>query len=450
MLLQFAVQNFRSFHERVELNMRSCIAVRRPGPSVAVSPELKVLRCSAIYGANASGKSNLIQALTFAKVLLTRGVPSKDARLRVDSFRLAASATKEKTSFEVYVYAGSYVYGYSFSLLSNRVIEEKLTRSDPSSLIETTLFKRTDGKFEISPEATLGEPKSGFTDFVAEGTRDNQLFVQEAHERKLPIVDDLYNWFDDTLTIIRPDAEFLWLHEMADSDPRFRAHLGDVLGWADTGIVDVQTVRRTLDKGARDEVDSILGDPKARALFEHMRPPGRRPGFRENDAGELEIISIETHHQGDTSSVSFEDVDESDGTMRLKHLAPMLFFAEDKGGSVFVVDELDRSLHTLLAMKLVQRFLETKPDSGEPRSQLIFTTHDTNLLDCEVLGHDSIWFTEKNRQGASSLYSLAEYDPEQLDALIDKMEKGYLHGRFGGIPFISDPVALGWNSESEC
>ena len=135
-----------------------------------------------------------------------------------------------------------------------------------------------------------------------------------------------------------------------------------------------------------------------------------------------------------------EEHEESDGTRRLVGLSPPLFSLLGSCATVFV-DELDRSLHTLLSRHLIERFLSTESVSS---GQRLFTTHDTNLLDLGLLPADSIWFVEKDSGGRSTLYSLAEFKPEQLDRLASRLEQGYLEGRFGAIPFLGDPRRLGW------
>ncbi|HGG57432.1 MAG TPA: hypothetical protein ENK31_06515, partial [Nannocystis exedens] len=283
MLLQLAVENFRSFRDRVEFSMRTVDSEPHSGPRARLSEGLHVLKCSAIYGANASGKSNLIKALVFAKSLVTRGVSSKNSKIRVESFRLATSSPREPTSFEFYIYSGGRIYAYSFSLFDSRIIAEKLMVSDSATFEkEELLFERSKDGYTFSPTCLESEPKAGFTDFVAGGTRDNQLFVQEAHERSLPFIEPLYRWFEDTLTIIQPDAEFRWLPRLADSNRDFRAYLQRVLGWADTGIIEVNTERRVLDARLQEEVDTLLADPKTRAIIESMRHRGAGPTVVEN------------------------------------------------------------------------------------------------------------------------------------------------------------------------
>lgn len=210
--------------------------------------------------------------------------------------------------------------------------------ADPSD--EQMIFRREGLNFTFSAEfcGSVEDPK--FLDYVAKGTRANQLFLNEAHERDLSMIEPVYRWFAHTLVIIGPDTQYGPLVEDAD-------------------------------------------------------------------------------------------------------LAPMLYLAKEQA-PVYVVDELDRSLHTLLAERLIERFIaETGAADGDPAPQLIFTTHDTNLLDCRRLGPESIWFAEKNLAGASEFYSLAEYQPEQLALLCGNLKRAYLQGRFGGIPLLGDPERLG-------
>lgn len=447
MLLQFAVENFRSFRDRVELNMRASPSVRHPGRSAELSADLRVLRGAAIYGANASGKSNLIKALGLARELVIAGPASKDSALPVEPFRLAAAAADRPATFEFYVCAGDALFGYSFALTSSRVVHERLCLVDRTSLAEEPLFVRGD-KFEFFAAARGSSDEPGFLDYVARGTRPNQLFLHEAHERGVAFTAPLRRWFAETLTIIGPDSRFVSLEDLADKSESFRARLESMLAWADVGIVGVQTERHSLDERTRERVDQLLKDPARREFLLRMVPRGRGTAVVRGDEGELEAVRIETRHRGAESPVSFDLVDESDGTLRLMDLAPMLHFAEERNDVVFVVDELDRSLHTLLAQDLVRKFLAVEPATGAATTQLIFTTHDTNLLDCELLGHDCVWFTEKEpKTGASSLYSLAEFPEEQLAALGAGIERGYLQGRFGAIPFLGDPRRLRLHGE---
>ena len=445
MLLQFSVENYRSFRDRVELNMRASPHVQKAGPHAAISESLRILRCASIYGANASGKSNLIHALRLVQRMVTSGPPAKEAVLRVEPFRLAQQALDSPTRMELYILVEGETYGYSFAATSAQIVHERLCKVDPATGAETVLFERSPGGVEFSAKARQSVEDPKFLDYVARGTKHNQLLLSEAHEREVSLVEPIQRWFREALKIIEPGSRFVMLEDFADTKPEFREHLRQVLGWADTGIVGLTTERSLLDERVAEAVDRLLEYPDFRALVRAMpSSPPRRGAIRRMDDGRYEEISLVSHHRGERELVAFDLDDESDGTIRLMDLAPMLYFARELNNVVFVVDELDRSLHTLLAQELVRRFVETLPESGAATTQLLFTTHDTNLLDCGVLGHDCVWFTEKDRAGSSTLYSLADFAPEQLAALEGALERGYLKGRFGGIPFVGDPRRLAW------
>jgi hypothetical protein len=154
-------------------------------------------------------------------------------------------------------------------------------------------------------------------------------------------------------------------------------------------------------------------------------------------------------HSSVDEPAAMDIFEESDGTQRLLDLAPVLYHSKSPSSveaSIFVIDELERSLHPLLTRLFLGHFLG---QTAGPTSQLIFTTHDTNLLDLALLPRDAVWFVEKNRQGASSVYSLAEFNGDQLDKLGGRVEEGYLQGRFGAIPFFGDLRRLGWSRGPE-
>jgi AAA15 family ATPase/GTPase len=167
----------------------------------------------------------------------------------------------------------------------------------------------------------------------------------------------------------------------------------------------------------------------------------------ETTGGDAFIKAIRFRHAGEGLTDGFDWQDESDGTRRLMHLLPVLrqIHQHPDGGQLLAVDELERSLHTSLTRRFVEEFLDLCAAAPDTTAQMIFTTHDTNLLNGRLLPAASIWFVEKDRAGATYLYSLAEYPPEQVEALTEHLEEGYLQGRFGAIPFIASRDQLSWN-----
>lgn len=423
MLIQFVVENFRSFRDETVFSMRAAGNVERAADAPEVA-QGSILRCAALYGANASGKSNFVKALRFARDLVIDGVPER-GRIRTQPFRLDPSTPEAPTRCEVYLRADSgQTYGYGFAVRADAVVHEWLSWIDGAD--EREVFTRTGKGFSFSPD--LEASSREFLDVVSSATRDNQLFLRTTREFKRErfpqAFQDVMRWFEVLLVIIEPDTKFLGLVRRADAEEAFRTFLGEVLARADTGISLVRTERTELDgaeAGPSDMVEGLVGPERA----EYLHKDGST--FR---------VDLRLRH-AESADAEFGLDDESDGTVRLLELAPVLFLAQKK--PVFVVDEMDRSMHTSLTRWLVERFIAEAAGSA---SQLIFTTHDTNLLDLEVLRPDAIWFAEKDERGASSLFSLAEFKREQIEQLDGEIERGYLNGRFGAIPFLADWMRL--------
>lgn len=442
MLIQFLVENFRSFRDATVFSMRTARNVERGEHAADVVAGTNILRCAAMYGANASGKSNFVKALRFAQNLVVHGV-SERGRIRSQPFRLDPAASEEPSRFEFYVRAASgKIYGYGFAVRPDVVVSEWLSEVDESD--ERGVFNRDGNAFVFAD--TLEPSVREFLTIVGEGTRENQLLLRTALEFKrerFPVpIQDMIAWFS-ALAIILPDARYSELVQEADKDQEFRAFLGEVLSRADTGISAVRTVRREVTKAERGALDE-LSESKEDGFAVNLPDTRAHFAFAEDD---WYCVELRLEHAGDRREATdvFELADESDGTVRLLDVAPMLFHARARP-MLFVVDELDRSMHTALTRWLVERFIS---EGAGTTSQLIFTTHDTNLLDLEVLRPDSIWFAEKDERGASTLYSLAEFKKEQIDQLRGAMEQGYLNGRFGAIPFLGDHVRLGGSRGSE-
>jgi len=437
MLIQFAAENFRSLHHRTELNMRALD--NKGGQVTQTFDDLEILRCAALYGANASGKSNLIKAMAFAKQLIVDGTGRRAAEIGTQPFRLADCGRKPSTFEFFFVDATKSIYGYRFAVTKTAVIEEELVRlNEPKE----TVFSRKGSDFSFGASLKKSIPDHKFLDFVGQGTRPNQLFFYEANERGLDFFKPLREWFTNTLTIVHPSTRVWPLVRYVHNDASFGSFLQKSLRWADIGISDIKTFSQALSEAEQKSFDAAnsLEPDVLRGVLKLMEPHGLGgssfyPTLRKK--GDFNVWDFNSTYE---QNEPFLLEDESDGTVRLLDLIPVLYYARHNP-VVFVVDELDRSLHTLLAQKLVEAFLALDKECS---SQLIFSTHDTNLLDCNQLRPDCVWFVEKDKSGATRTYSLAEFKPEQLQELCGNLERGYLDGRFGGIPFLGDPKKLGW------
>lgn len=452
MLLQFAVENYTCFADEVLFSMVASPGAEHPRHVVQSQAGRKprVLRLAALYGANAHGKTKLIEALRFAQSLIVLGTKS-DRRIRAQPFRLDRHWREMPSRFEFLIDYEGVEYSYGFAVDSVRVREEWLFVRETAR--ESRYFERVtdaDGKVtvEIGPKLAENDKKRRqFLEFVAQGTRPNQLFLTEAIDRNVEALKPLFLWFRSVLTIISAEEAPQPLAVRINREEDFVEFMADFLRNAGTGIDGLSSEEEPLDfekhfpgvpASLREDIETEL--PQG-AIFSLPGPDGQSLTLYCDDQDQLMVARLKTRHTGrDAIEANFDFEDESSGTQRLMEILPVLADAAS-GERVYVVDELDRKLHPLLSRLFVSSFISRCNEAQ--RTQLIFTTHDTHLMDLELLRRDEIWFFEKDQYGASHLYSM-----NALRVRSDlKLEKSYLNGRFGGIPLIHEPAV---NSGAPC
>ena len=463
MLIQFTIQNFLSFRDEVTFSM---VGVNSDNQHIdhlsnnEAGEGNSILPLAAIYGANAAGKSNLVKAISFVKELVVDGTRAEQL-IPVPIFKLG-DYSKKPTKFEmIFTHKGSQ-YSYGFKLNKEQILEEWLYGIPQGRKREVMYFERitsTSTKKETTVEygtilkgrsRTIGEnsKRQLNLEFIAKGTRYNQLFLTEAVDRSVKELTPVFNWFKNILTIIPAEVNYTALEGgVHDGNEPFIDFLNAFIKSAGTGIESISTQKIDIDsdqyflnlpKSERDVLSQEL-DQNSGVMLQNAQ--GRRVILSKGAGGELTLMRLRINHRSeDGSLVDFSMEEESDGTQRLIYLVPSLFLLKQDFKMVVFIDELDRRLHPLLT----RYFIETAIKYRGKGNQLIFTTHDANLLDLDLLRRDEIWFIEKDIQGASSCYSLAEFKirPDL------KIEKGYLNARFGAIPFFGDVQNLGWIDQS--
>ena len=425
MIVRFSVANWMSFRDRVTLSMVASLE-RQHGDRVARIGRypLRVLPVMALYGGNASGKTNLFKALSFAKTQIVEG-SRPDARIPVIPFLLDKDRAQQPTHFEFDLLIDEVVYAFSFSVTREKVIEERLVRV--SSTSERTLYDRQDRKIEF--DGSLEAEQLQFLRFVFRGTRDNQLFLTNSISQNVRDFRPIHDWFNETLQIITPDIRFGLPSFHASS--AVATKMSEMLSNYDTGISRMDNVRVPIEyipKPVKNELKELDEGESV-----HLAGPSREYFEVTRKDGKLIASKCVTVHRTDDAEISFDLTRESDGSQRLIDLLPA-FLDLSSGASerVYVVDEMDRSLHTLLTRQLLERYLAGC--TAETRTQLLFNTHDVLLMDQRWLRRDEMWITERDAAGASGLLSFSEY----RDARYDKdLRKSYLQGRLGGIPRIT-------------
>ena len=459
MLIQLTIQNFLSFRDEVTFSMVGVNSDQQHIDHLAEDAAGKgrsILPIGAIYGANAAGKSNLIEAISFAKNLVVQGTRSSQT-IPVSPFKLG-DYSKQPSKFEfIFTHQGDQ-YSYGFKLNREQIFEEWLYGIPKGKKREVMYFERvTSSKKETTVEygsklKGRSKKREQFLDFIAEGTRPNQLFLTESLERNVSALQPIFDWFRKVLTIIPAEADYTRLEISILSDKSFTDFLSEFLKFAGTGIDSIVTEKVELDferhlptlpKVLREDLIQELNqaEKNSMAMIENLE--GTRFLLFKDDRSQLTLIQLRTRHRSeDGEFIDFSIEEESEGTQRLINLIPALFILKQEEEKVIFLDELDRRLHPLLSRNFVQVAINCR----DKKNQLIFTTHDTNLLDLDLLRRDEVWFVEKSEQGVSNLYSLAAFKMKP-DL---KIEKGYLNGRFGAIPFFGNPQSLGWlNCETD-
>jgi AAA15 family ATPase/GTPase len=413
--------------------------------TIVPSLNLKVLPAAALYGGNGSGKSNFYIALEFARSFILKSKISEDDLINVEPFRLDEKFEKAPSTFTFEILIGNEVFKYSFAVTRRRVCEETLEilKREKSILVYSRRVTQDKDEWKLDYFQKLDLPKdeAEFIKFKARDTLPNQLFLNAVRGRTIPVTDSLIGWFKQTLTLIDPETNFKSMEFTLKGRHKLRGYCVEALNKAHTGIDKMDGEQISFDamelpKGLKTIIKERI---KENEVHEIVSPEGKRYSvFMEK--GQLKCLQLVTYHRGSNGNqVRFDVSEESEGTQRLIDLLPAfheLISTDSK--KVFVIDELNRSLHTLLTRNLLESYLASR-QSGS-RGQLIFTTHDGLLLDQALFRRDEFWFIDKDENGASLLSALSDFKDVRHDKDI---RKSYLQGRFGGIPIIrSFPRAL--------
>ncbi|MGP8331245.1 MAG: AAA family ATPase [Methanosarcinaceae archaeon] len=413
MLIEFSIENYRSIKEKVTLSLVSSSDKSLDNNLIKTTVLKNDNLCSAaIYGANASGKTNVLLAFNFLKELvMTSHKNQKGDKIEVSPFKLDKNCVSKPSRFEVVFIKNNIKYIYGVSVTSEKVVDEYLYYYPKGR--EATIFKRSD-----TYSFTIDKNKQTF---LSERILDNVLYLSGATQLNYDKTSDAFDWFKDTLQVIGPtDNPGLqdFTIGMLNKDESTKALILKALSEADLGIDDIAA-----------SIKNLLIDELPSDFPEELKPLAV--------SGKIKKVHITSIHKvmdgkGNEQQVPFEFKDESEGTQRMFSLiGPWINTLIN--GHVLIVDELDTKLHHKLVVFLVKLFSD--PTQNKNNAQLIFTTHNVNLLDQDIFRRDQIWFTEKNPDfGSTDLYSLVEFSPRK-----DKnIQKGYLAGRYGALPFIKD------------
>lgn len=417
MLIAFNVKNYRSFKDAasfsmVAANLKSKNKRIDEDNLFAVDESVNLLKSAVIYGANASGKSNLIKGLAFMQRFVLKSASESQASepIPVESFRLSTETEVLPSEFEIIFICDNKRYRYGFVVDPQKVHKEWLYHVP--SRREAQLFMRTDDDFQISRGFKEGKG-------LVEKTRENALFLSVAAQFNGPISRTIMKWFKQLRTISGLDDSDYghFTMQLMDND-KSRIEILEFVKAIDLGISDIK-LRKDKIEGLRVPADM----------------PDDLKSFLENEL----LRSVDTFHKKfdrSGSQVSYEAFDirknESEGTKKALFLAGPLLKAL-QSSETLIVDELDSRLHPLITETIIGMFNSKATNPGN--AQLIFASHDINLLKTDkYFRRDQIWFTEKDMYGATDLYSLAEIKVRN-DA---SFYSDYMKGKYGAIPYIGN------------
>lgn len=458
MLIRFNVKNFLSFAEREDGKTEefSMLAgkVQKKKEHIYDDGKIKLLKFAAIYGANASGKSNLVKAIDFMKETIINGLPKG----HTEKYCRVKPENKSKESyFEFEIKLGKKYYSYGFKIILNesKFISEWLVELKSDNK-ENIIFYRDiqQENYELGDDFKEEKLKNKLEVYAEDIRNDSSvLFLSIMNENKknlyedyenINILKDIYLWIKDNLDVNYPDRPISNYSYMANVKKIEK--ICEIISAFGTGITDfeekevsLEEILKQLPKEIEDKLIKILEKRKIELKNSEIKKNlvsivRREKDFfilNMNNNGDITCKTIQFSHGENKTLFNLDE--ESDGTIRLLELLEILLTNRNK---TYFIDELDRCLHPSLSYKFIETFFKMTKKNNV---QLIVTTHESRLMDFDLLRRDEIWFVNKNSSGESDIYSLEEYN-ERFDKKIDK---AYLEGRYGGVPIFSTVFPIG-------
>lgn len=425
MLIDFEFANFRSFRDTARLSLEPIPAFKERPENTFSASKLSLLKGAALYGPNAGGKSNFIKAVGFATNFVAQSAIARSpgAAILVTPFRLDTATESAPSRFQFTLLEGELRYRYGFSVDHKEVQAEWLYVTDFSKqrARQKALFLREGSSIDV---------RSGIPDAPAliSRTRADALFLSVAAQWNDPLASQLVALLSNVRVLygLHDDLYQHYSANMAQGEDRRRAErMLTACRSVDPGLANIRVEEQEVDPSLVERLRSQLGSSAQAA--EALRVLKQRV--------RLEHPKYSDGHVVGTVAFDLEE-DASAGTQKyFRILGPIIDTLEH--GLTLFVDELEAKLHPLMTRSIVQMFQSS--DSNPKNAQLVFCTHDTNLLTYAGLRRDQIWFVEKSKEGSSTLYPLSDFNGVRQES---DLESDYISGRFGAIPFPGGPAAL--------
>lgn len=447
MLIKFSVENFSSFNERQEFSLLPGKGTLKANHKSKKVKGISVLKTSVLFGANASGKSNLIKAIEFGQLLVLNGTKA-EKKINFQKFRLDNQSKLKDSRIEYTIQHNGKNFAYGFVFDADRIKEEwlyEISIKSEKKIFERNIAIKDEYDLDCILKKISKEEEKQFLKFTAKATPSNQLFLNEIRTRKVKEnvsqIEEILNvidWFQNSLKVIFPDDKYNeGLKFELNQDEELLTTFEEFLKYFDTGISGV-----CLEKIDRKSVEippviiNKIEEDLLSKISENIRASiissKNTTYFLSIRNEELVVEKFMTIHpvKGQEAHEKFDTSDESDGTNRIMDFIPLLMDLL-KGDNVFIIDEMERSLHPNLMYDLIDLFITKAVNIN---SQLIIASHESSLLTQKLLRKDEVWFVVKDKYGSSKLHSLEEYNIR-----FDKeIRKDYLLGRFKAIPKIGN------------
>lgn len=416
MLIRFRIENHRSMREEQELSFVAASLADFPNKVVRLEQnELDLLRVVGIYGANASGKSSVLSALKFMRsaVLNSQRNWEPNGGIPREPFLLDLGKISEPSFFEVDLLLNEIRYTYGFIVDSKQVFEEWLF-AYPQGRKQKWFSRNTSETQEFNFSRFLtGENKS-----IQALTRNNSLFLSAAAQNNHKLLSPIFEWFSDSINFIDDGNREIQWRRTAEifNDSNYKNSILSIFQNCDLGIASVDIEEEEIPEHINIMFERMFVDkPEILNTIQSKKTQTK--------------VSFKHYVESNKTTVTLPFESESRGTQALFGLAGAVVKTLTMGG-LLAIDELDSSLHPLMAIEIVKIFNDSSKNPNN--AQLLFNTHDTNILEFGELRRDQIWFTEKDLDGGTRLYPLTDYKARREE----NIKRGYLQGRYGAVPFI--------------
>lgn len=444
MLISVLVDNFLSFENQTELTMISSNKTRKKKDhKVSIKKSVHLLKYAIIYGANAAGKSNLVEVFNFIKYCLARSIPAQATTMFCKTKEINA---KKSSTFELRFTVNEkfYAYGFLIILQEKKIISEWLYELYQNGSTKTLFERKIGNKPKLGESISLkGTDNSKMQTYLDDfDENSNTLFLSFMNKNKkydpstkLVFFKETFNWIIDSLDVYNPQTsliDFEYYYNEASL-----SSINKLIKTFDTGISEISIDEVSLDDLKKELPEQVFDNlmEEIRNKIEDKNVEKLRLSMRSRDSffniesmknGDLKVTTLKIKHGNSFYDFMFKE--ESDGTRRLFELLDILLNKSEN--KVYVIDEMERSLHPKLTSRFIELFDQMHSNQ---KIQLIFTTHESSIMDQELFRRDEIWFVERDKSNNSQIYSLDKFK-ERYDKILSK---AYLDGRYGAIPIFN-------------